>query len=380
MKYAWIGAAGLAMASSLAIAGAPAKSESAVSVAQAPFGYMPDGAPVSLYTLTNAKGMVVKLTNFGGIITQVNVPDKNGAMADVVLGYNDLTPYFTKSPFFGALIGRYGNRIAKGKFTLDGRSYQLATNNKENALHGGVMGFYNKLWTAESFSTSSSAGVKLHLLSEDGDQGYPGNLDVTVTYELTNDNEIQVKYHATTDKATPVNLTQHSYFNLAGKGDILNHSMMINADRYTPVDATLIPTGELAPVEGTPFDFRKPHAIGERVGQTNTQLGYGGGYDHNWVLNQKKEKEYGLAVKVVEPNSGRVLEVFTDEPGIQFYSGNFLDGTLTGKGQTYQFRSGFCLEPQHFPDSPNHSNFPNTILKPGEAYDMKMSYKFSVVK
>lgn len=378
MNNVWIGALGLAIASVLAQADTPPRSE--LRVQQAPFGYMPDGAPVSLYTLTNAKGMAVKLTNLGGIITQTSVPDKNGVMADVVLGFDELEPYLTKSPYFGALIGRYANRIAKGKFSIDGHHYQLATNNGENALHGGLMGFSRKLWQAESFATTSSVGVKLHLISEDGDQGYPGNLDVSVTYTLTNDNEIQVSFKAKTDKATPVNFTQHNYFNLAGKGNILEHNMMINADHITPIDSSLIPTGELATVEGTPFDFRKPHTIGERINHTNQQLSFGNGYDHNFVLRQKMPNEYVLAAKVVEPNSGRVLEVFTDQPGIQFYTGNFLDGTLTGKGQTYQVRSGFCLEPQHFPDSPNHSNFPDTILKPGEEYSMKMSYKFSVLK
>lgn len=347
---------------------------------QESFGKAPDGAPADLFTLTNSNGLVVKITNFGGVITEIHTPDKNGVFADITLGFDCIEPYFKDSPFFGALIGRFGNRIAKGKFTLDGKVFTLDTNNGENHLHGGFIGFDKVLWNATPFETEQSVGVTLQYLSIDGDQGYPGNLNVTVNYELNNNNEILVKYHATTDKATPVNLTQHAYFNLAGKGNVLNHEMMINADRFTAIDAAAIPTGELPSVANTPFDFRSPRRIGERINDGHEQIKNGIGYDHNFVLNKSHNKEYSLAARVYEPTSGRVLEVFTQEPGIQFYSGNYLDGSLTGKGWHYTHRSGFCLEPQHFPDSPNQPQFPNTILRPGEEYTSLMSYKFSVVK
>lgn len=351
-----------------------------LSVSQTSFGQSSTGVPADLFTFTNANGLMVKITNFGGIITEIHAPDKRGVFTDVNLGFDKIEPYYKDAPYFGALIGRFGNRIARGKFTLDGKTYELATNNGNNHLHGGLVGFDKVVWDATPFETANSVGVTLKYLSVDGDQGYPGNLDVTVVYELTNTNEILVKYHAVTDKATPINLTQHAYFNLAGKdGDILNHEVMINADRFTAIDAEAIPTGELPLVENTPFDFRSPRLVGERINNDHEQLKNGNGYDHNFVLNKTHAKELSLAARVYEKNSGRVLEVFTQEPGVQFYTGNWMDGSLTGKGWNYTRRCGLCLEPQHFPDSPNQPQFPNTILRPGEEYSSVMSYKFSVV-
>jgi aldose 1-epimerase len=350
------------------------------SITQTGFGNLPDGRAATLYTLTNPNGLVVKITDFGGIITEIHAPDRNGAMADITLGFDTVAPYVTDSPYFGALIGRYGNRLRDGRFTLDGQVVQLPTNNGPNHLHGGELGFHRVLWRAIPFQEGDSVGLTLIYRSADGEQGYPGTLDVTVVYELTAGNELVVTFDAVTDKATPVNLTQHAYFNLAGGGDILGHLLRIDADAFTPVDSTLIPTGELGPVAGTAFDFRTPHAIGARIGADDEQLRHGGGYDHNFVLDKPAPKAMSLAARVHEPVSGRVLELFTEEPGVQFYSGNFLDGTLTGKGQTYGYRSGFCLEPQHFPDSPNQGAFPNTILRPGEEYATVSRYKFSVEK
>lgn len=353
---------------------------SKLSVSEAAFGQSLEGQPASLFTLTNAQGMLVKISNFGGVITEIQVPDRNGKFTNVNLGFDEIAPYHKVSPYFGALIGRFGNRLKDGKFTIDGVGYQLATNNGPNHLHGGVQGFDKVLWTAEPFTAEQSVGITLKYLSVDGDQGYPGNLNVTVVYELTNDNEILVKYHAVTDKPTPINLTQHAYFNLAGEGDVLGHELQINADRFTAVDENAIPTGELPLVAGTPFDFRRPRLIGERINEDHEQIKNGGGYDHNFVLNKTSANELSLAARVYEPNSGRVLEVFTQEPGVQFYSGNFLDGSLTGKGWNFKHRNGFCLEPQHFPDSPNQPHFPSTILRPGEKYISQMSYKFSVAE
>jgi aldose 1-epimerase len=343
---------------------------------QAAFGKLPSGEETTLYTLTNANGLVVKATNFGGIITEIQTPDKKGHLNNIVFGFDAVEGYLKHKFYFGALIGRYGNRIAKGKFTIEGKTYQLELNNGVNHLHGGVKGFHEIVWNSKPFKTANSVGVTLTHLSPDGDQGYPGNLQVTVVYELTNSNEFTMKYTATTDKATPVNMTQHPYFNLAGGGDILGHELMINANRYTPVDSTLIPSGELATVVGTPFDFTTSHAIGKMIAQENVQLKYGGGYDHNFVLNKKTDKEWGMDARLTEASSGRILEVYSQEPGIQFYSGNFLDGTATGKGVTIPFRGAVCLEPQHFPDSPNQPKFPSTILKPGETYSTKIGYKF----
>jgi aldose 1-epimerase len=333
---------------------------------------------VDIFTLRNANGIEIKATSYGAIITSLVTPDRSGRPADIVLGFDSLDGYLEGSPYFGAVVGRYGNRIANGRFTLDGQTYSLATNNGPNHLHGGVRGFDKVVWSAEALS--GRPGVAFSRRSPDGEEGYPGNLDVRVVYELTDRDELVVEYRATTDKATPVNLTQHSYFNLAAQGDVLGHQLMIEADRYTPVSSTLIPTGELAPVQGTPFDFRTPAAIGSRIGQSDEQLKNGGGYDHNFVLNRPGPGRQ-LAARVVEPTTGRTLEVSTTEPGVQFYSGNFLDGTITGKGgRVYQRRSGFCLETQHFPDSPNHPKFPSTILRPGAVYQSQTVFRFGVVK
>jgi aldose 1-epimerase len=351
-------------------------------VKRAPFGQLPDGTAVDIFTLTGAGGMEVRTVPYGAIVVSIKVPDRDGRLDDVVLGFDSLDGYANPHPFFGAVVGRYGNRIARGRFTLDGKTYQLATNDGPNHLHGGVKGFDKRLWNAESFERGGASGVVYTLSSSDGDEGYPGNLNVRVTYTLTPANELTVDYDATTDRPTPINLTQHSYFNLAGagRGDILAHRLTIEADRFTPVDETLIPTGELAPVDGTPFDFRQPIAIGARIAADHEQLRYGKGYDHNWVLNRSGA---GLAhaARLEDPATGRTLDVSTAEPGLQFYSGNFLDGTLTGKsGHVYQRRYGLCLETQHFPDSPNHSNFPSPILRPGERYQSKTVFAFGVTK
>ncbi len=346
-----------------------------------PFGSA-DGVEVYLFTLTNDNGMTVKITNYGGIITSVLVPDKNGKFGDVVLGFDNVNDYVKDNPYFGAIIGRYGNRIAKGEFILDGKTYSLAINNPPNHLHGGPKGFHKVIWEPEEVKTDSTVGVQLKYLSKDGEEGYPGNLSVTVNYTLTKNNEIKIDYSATTDQKTICNLTNHSYFNLKDGGvtNILDHELMINADNYTPIDSTLIPTGEIVNVEGTPFDFRKLHKIGDEINADNEQIKFGRGYDHNFVLNGEMGK-MRLVAKAFEPTSGRVLQVYTDQPGIQFYSGNFLDGTLTGKnGIVYNYRNGFCLETQHFPDSPNESKFPSTVLSPNETYKTETIYKFSVQK
>ncbi|MES2163609.1 MAG: aldose epimerase family protein [Pseudomonadota bacterium] len=336
------------------------------------------GPEATLYTLTNANGMIVKISDLGGVITEIHVPDRDGQLADVCLGFDDAAAYLGESHYLGALIGRYGNRIANGRFTLGGETYQLNVNNGVNHLHGGLDGFHRRMWEAETFATPKSAGLILSYLSADGEQGYPGNLEVTVIYELRNNNELRIAFHAITDKATPVNLTNHAYFNLAGKGDILSHELTIAADAYTPVDSGLIPTGELPAVAGTPFDFRTPHAIGARINEDDEQLRHGAGYDHNFVLNKSAPGALELAARVRDPSSGRVLEVLTQEPGVQFYCGNFLHDGMGGKGRIFSHRSGFCLEPQHYPDSPNRPEFPSTILRPGEEYTTVMSYRFSV--
>lgn len=340
------------------------------------FGFTPDGTPVEIYTLRNVNGVEAHILNYGGIIQSLKVPDKNGKLGDVVLGYDSLASYETNSPYFGALIGRYGNRIAKGHFNLNGIGYTLATNNGVNSLHGGVKGFDKVVWHATPGRSTQGATLELTYTSHDGEEGFPGTLKVTALYTLAADNALRLDYTATTDKDTVVNLTQHSYFNLAGHGDILGHVVYLNADQFTPVDATLIPTGELKPVAGSPFDFRQPTAIGARIGQANEQLKFGKGYDHNWVINHPMG-ELGLDARVTEPTTGRVLEVWSTEPGLQFYSGNFLDGSNVGKGgRVYEFRNGFCMEPQHYPDSPNHDNFPSVVLHPGETYHNTIVYKF----
>lgn len=339
------------------------------------FGKTKEGTEVQLYTLTNESGTTVKITNYGGIVTSIVTPDKNGKAGDVVLGFDNLEGYLKEHPFFGALAGRYANRIAKGKFTLDGKEYKLATNNGPNHLHGGLKGFDKQVWTVSDQQPDQNS-VKMTYLSKDGEEGYPGNLTSSVTYTLTNSNELKIDYEATTDKATPINLTNHSYFNLAAgqAQDALNHEVTIYADKYTVVNETLIPTGELRPVAKTEMDFTTPHTIGERITKVE-----GGGYDHNYVLNNTNNGKMGLAAMVYEPTSGRVMEVFTTQPGVQFYSGNFLDGSLTGKNNiNYKKHYGFCLETQHFPDSPNQPEFPSVILKPGETYKQSTIYKFSV--
>jgi aldose 1-epimerase len=355
-------------------AGRTGKETSKMSITKKAFGKTTDGKASDIYTLTNASGARMRVTNYGGIVVSLEVPDKKGKMGDVTLGYNSLAEYIKATPYFGALIGRYGNRIAKGKFTLDGKEYTLVTNNGANHLHGGTKGFDKVVWdVVEEIETETAVGLKLNYVSADMEEGYPGKLDVTVTYLLTNDNQWKIKYEATTDKATVLNLTQHTYWNLAGEGtrDALGHELQLAADKYTPVDEGLIPTGELAPVAGGPMDFTKPHKIGERIAKVL------GGYDHNFVLNSGGKK-MAMAAKVYEETSGRVMEVWTDQPGIQFYAGNFLDGTLTGKaGKPYQKHYGFCLETQHFPDSPNKPAFPTTVLRPGQKYQTETVYKFS---
>jgi aldose 1-epimerase len=358
------------------------------SITRAPFGTTADGKAATLYTLTNATGIQMRVTDYGGVIVSLRVPDRNHQLGDVVLGFDSLTPYTSVSPYFGALIGRYGNRIANGRFTLDGHTYTLAKNDGPNTLHGGTRGFNKYVWSATSFQKPDSVGIVLTRTSPDGEEGFPGNLTATVTYTLTDSDEVIFDYEATTDKPTPVNLTQHSYFNLrdGGASEILGHVVTIDADSFTPVDSTMIPTGEIRSVTGTPFDFRHPTAIGARIGEDNQQLKIGKGYDHNFVLNKNGAQNSGdatpalpLAATVYEPTTGRVMQVYTTEPGLQFYSGNFLDGTLTGKhGVVYKHRSGFAMETQHFPDSPNHPEFPSTILRPGEKYHSRSVYRFSV--
>jgi aldose 1-epimerase len=350
-----------------------------LSITDALFGQTPDGR-VTKYTLENENGMQVSILDRGGIITNIIVPDRDGEMADVVLGFDKLEGYLDKYPYFGALIGRYGNRIAEGEFSLDGTDYTLAKNNGPNSLHGGLKGFDRKLWKATPLEEENRVGVEFAGVSPDGEEGYPGNLSVSVTYWLNNENEVLIDYEAKTDQPTPVNLTNHSYFNLkgAGSGDVLDHVLTLHAGAFTPVDSTLIPDGSKKTVEGTAFDFREPTTIGERIDSSSDQLKYGRGYDHNFVLDRTGAELEEIA-NVYEPTTGRTLEVETTEPGVQFYSGNFLDGTKIGKENTpYGFRTGFCLETQHFPDSPNQPNFPSTVLRPGEVYQSQTVYRFGV--
>ena len=344
----------------------------------------PDGPSVEEFTLTNAHGIEVRAITYGAIITVIRTPDRSGQLADIVFGFDSLQGYLAQSPYFGAIVGRFANRIARGQFSLDGVTYHLATNNGPNSLHGGLRGFDKVLWTAEPVQSDSGAGVVFHYLSPNGEEGYPGNVDVRVTYMLTPRDELVVDYTATTDKATPLNLSQHSYWNLHGdgKGDILDHILTLDASAYTPVDSTLIPTGQITAVAGTPFDFRSPTVIGARIEQPNKQLRFGKGYDHNWVLDRPAGGGTALvrAAGLVDSTSGRTLEISTSEPGIQFYSGNFLDGTITGKhGVVYGHRAALCLETQHFPDSPNHPNFPSTILRPGETYHSRTVFSFGLL-
>lgn len=346
------------------------------------YGQLPDGQTADLYTLHNADGMSASITNYGGIIVSLTTPDRNGKFEDVTLGMDSLAGYVKGTPYFGALVGRYGNRIAKGKFTLDSKTYSLATNNFGNHLHGGLKGFDKVLWTATPVEGDEPA-LKLTYTSKDGEEGYPGNLTVEVTYTLQKDNALKIDYQATTDKPTVVNLTNHTYFNLTGgaKRDILDHVVTLYADKFIPIDQTLIPTGKLQPVAGTPFDFTKPTVVGARINDsTDTQIKYGGGYDHGWVLNGTGDS-LKLAATVYEPTSGRVMEVRTTQPAIQFYTGNFLDGSVTGReGFPYKKRYALCLETEHYPDSPNQPNFPTTVLRPGETYKTTTIYQFSSKK
>jgi aldose 1-epimerase len=355
-----------------AVAGSPDRMKKTL------FGKTEDGKEAHLYTLTNKQGVEVSITDFGGTVVSLRVPDRNGKLSDVVLGYDAPKDYELGKAYFGGTIGRYGNRIAHGQFTLDGNQYTLAKNDGANHLHGGIRGFNKVLWTAADASTKDAASLRLTYLSKDGEEGYPGNLSVEVTFTLTDANELKIDYAASTDKDTVANLTNHSYFNLAGTGTILDHQLMLSAGRFTPVDAGLIPTGELRSVQGTPFDFRTATTIGARINQADEQLKLGKGYDHNWILDRTTDAKLSLAAKVSEPTTGRILEVWTTEPAIQFYSGNFLDGSAHGKGgKPYEFRSGFCLETQHYPDSPNHPDFPSTTLKSGIRYNSTTVFKFT---
>jgi aldose 1-epimerase len=344
-----------------------------------PFGKTPDGQSVELYTLRNAKGAEATIMTYGGIVQSLKMPDKTGRMLDVVLGYDNLDGYVkNNSPYFGCLVGRYGNRIGGAKFTLEGKTYTLAANNGPNSLHGGLKGFDKVVWKAKPLA---GAALELTYLSKDGEEGFPGNLTVKAVYSLTDNNALRLDFEATTDKPTVCNLTHHSYFNLRGQGngDILGHEVYINSDKTTPVDKDLITTGQYAPVDGTPFDFRKPTTIGARIDNPDTVLQYGPGYDHNWVINQAKPGELTLQARVYEPSTGITMEVLSTEPGLQFYAGNFLDGSITGKGgKVYQRRSGLCMEPQHYPDSPNKPQFPSVTLRPGETYKNTIIYRFGV--
>jgi aldose 1-epimerase len=348
------------------------------SIASSPFGHTPNGVAVDIYRLRNRAGMEAHIATYGGVVTYLTAPDRHGHYADVVLGYDSLAGYLKSSPYFGALIGRYANRIAHAHFSLDGVNYSLATNNGPNSLHGGLVGFDKVVWTVtQAVITPQGPQLALSYLSRDGEEGYPGNLTITAVYTLTVDNALKLEYTATTDRDTVVNLTQHSYFNLRGRGDVLRTVVQINANQFTPVDSTLIPTGELRPVAGTPFDFRKPIAIGARIDAVDEQLKFAGGYDHNWVI-RKPPGALGVMATMYEPGTGRVLEVSSTEPGLQFYTGNFLDGSITGKGGwVYARRDGFAVEPQHYPDSPNHANFPSVMLKPGQTYRNTIQYRFS---
>jgi aldose 1-epimerase len=357
-------------------------SNSSRSVLAQPFGTTDTDQLVKVYTLANANGVELRAMNYGGIILSLRVPDRDGRFDDIVLGYESLDEYLEESPYFGAIVGRYANRIAGGRFTLNGKTYKLATNNGPNHLHGGTVGFDQRVWDAAPFVDAHGTGITFSYTSPAGEEGYPGTLETTVRYTLTDDNQLIVYYEATATEATPVNLSQHTYFNLAGDGrrDILDHRLMLNANYFTPVDSTLIPTGELHPVAGTPFDFTSLTPIGARIDADDTQVEYGQGYDHNFVLDRSDagKDSLALAARVVEPQTGRVLTVHTTEPGVQFYTGNFLDGSLTGKdGAVYERRYGFCLETQHFPDSPNQPNFPSTILHPGETYRSRTIFTFS---
>ncbi|GJG87179.1 aldose 1-epimerase [Gemmatimonadetes bacterium T265] len=380
-------AAGVTFASAASAQPAAQPAARGPSVTRAPFGQLADGRAVEAFTLTNAHGMTLRAITYGGIITNLRTPDRNGRFDDIVLGHDSLGGYVDRatSPYFGAIVGRYANRIAKGRFTLDGQTHQLAINNPPNSLHGGAKGFDQQIWTGTPFRHGDSVGVTFRYVSPDGQEDYPGALATRVTYTLTPNDQLVIDYDARTTKNTPVNLSQHTYWNLAGAGSptVNNHVLLLNASRFTPVDTTLIPTGELAPVAGTPFDFRTPTAIGARLDQqqTNQQLRFGGGYDHNWVLDRNGRAGLVHAARVVDSSSGRTMDVATTQPGIQFYGGNFLDGTIHGKGgKVYAHRSAMALETQHFPDSPNHPQFPSTILRPGQTFRSRTVFTFGVLK
>ena len=372
------GVAGLALAA-MATACWAAKTPH---VQVAPFGHMASGEAVEIYTLTNKNGIEARIMTYGGTLVSLKTPDRSGKLENTVLGFDKLDPYLAGVPYFGATIGRYGNRIANGSFLLDGATYQLPKNNGPNSLHGGDKGFDKRLWSAKPFETKQGPGLKLTYVSADGEEGYPGQLTAQVTYQLHNDNSLSLDYKATATKPTVVNLTNHSYFNLSGdvKRDILGELLTINADRFTPVNATLIPTGELAAVVGTPFDFRKATAIGARIDTDNEQIKFGPGYDHNWVLVKPKPSAMTVAAVLSDPESGRVMEIKTTEPGLQFYSGNFLDGKPPGQGTFFKHRTGLCLETQHFPDSPNEPTFPSTTLLPGHTYTSHTVWYFRTAK
>ena len=359
------------------------KPEAKPKLTKSDFGKTADGTPVELYTLTNRNGLELGVMTYGATVTKIMTPDRKGHFDDIVLGFDSLGGYLGTHPYFGAVVGRYGNRIAKGHFSLDGKDYKLAINNGPNSLHGGLKGFDKVVWTASDASSAAGPAVELTYLSKDGEEGYPGNLTVKVTYTLTDANEVLLDYSAKTDKATVTNITNHTYFNLAGagSGDILSHMVRLKAASFTPVDAGLIPTGTIMPVINTPFDFTNPAAVGTRIDEANDdQIKYGLGYDHNWVIDNPNSGALAIAAEVSDPASGRTLQVSTTQPGVQFYTGNFLDGTITGKGgKVYNKRAAMCLETQHFPDSPNHLAFPSTILKAGDTMKSRTTWKFSTL-
>ena len=376
-SFSWAGAIflwSISFAPAATYPSKPGEKTMTTQIQKSVFGKMPDGTTVDLYTLSNSKGVAVKITSYGALITELWVPDRNGKLGNVVLGFDNFDQYLKGHPFFGAIAGRVANRIAKGKFTLDGKEYTLAINNGPNHLHGGLKGFDKYVWKAEPIESKDGVSVKFTHISPDGDEGYPGNLTVTVVYTLTEKNELKIDYTATTDKATPVNLTNHSYFNLAESGDVLGHELMLVAKNFTPADDTLIPTGEIKSVKGTPLDFTKPTPIGAHIGEV---MAFAKGYDHNFVLDSAGRR-LALAARVHEPKTGRVMEVSTTEPGVQLYIGNHLDGKLTGVGGVvYKQHSGFCLETQHFPDSINHPNFPSVVLRPGQTFKSETVFRFS---
>ena len=375
------GIAGLALAAAAMIAPASAK-DAAAMPQKAPFGQTADGKAVDIYTLTNKSGVEARVMTYGATLVSLKVPDRDGHLGNVVLGFDSLEPYLAGVPYYGATIGRFGNRIAGGKFALDGVTYQLPKNNGPNSLHGGDKGFDKRVWTAKPFVNKQGPGLKLTYVSADGEEGYPGQLTTRVTYQLHSDNSVSIDYSATTTKPTVINLTNHSYFNLSGDFDhsIVDETLTINADKFTPVDATLIPTGDLQPVAGTPFDFRKPTVIGAHINDDNQQIHYGPGYDHNWVLEKPKPGAMTLAAMISDPVSGRVLDVKTTEPGLQFYTGNFQNGKPAGTGSIFKYRTGLTMETQHFPDSPNQPSFPSTVLRPGHTFHSHTVFIFRTMK